>query len=197
MTNATYDPGTGMSFGGQPTDHGVFAEFYLNAVYNAFKSEKEGRAIHEDKIYVRIRTPGDNKSEVDREAKDYDKMRFAFQWAQYQQGAAQAVSGTPLEQWPMMTPATVKNLKHMGIASVDQLAAVSDGNLQNLGPGARALRDQATAYLERAGEGAATRAMAAENADLRAKLEAMEANLANLAAAVRAKEADDARNTPD
>lgn len=187
-----YDPTTGINFNaGHASDQGVFAEFYVNAVQNNAETEKQGRPIFDDKLYIRIRTPGDRKNEVDREAKDADKMRFAFQWAQYQQGATAAASGTPLEEWPLMTPATVKTLKYFGIASVDQMAAVTDGNLQNLGPGMRSVRDAAIAYLERAGEGAGTRALAAENAELRERLAAMEANLTSLTAAVRAKEAKD------
>lgn len=193
---STYDPTTGMSFNaGASSDAGVFAEFYMHAVQNNAKSEKEGRPVFDDKIYVRIRTPGDRKNEVDREAKDTDKMRFPFQWAQYQQGATAATSGTPLEEWPLMTPATVKTLKYFGINTVDEMAAVTDGNVQNLGPGMRSIRDQAKAYLERASEGAGTRALAAENVELRERLEAAEANIASLVSAIKAKEAKDGPST--
>ena len=188
-----YDTTTGMTFGGDPSDAGVFAEFYLNPVVNNFLTEKEGRPIHEDKLYVRIRQPGDRRNEVDREAKDDDKRRFPLQWARFQQGETQATSGTPLEEWPLMTPATVKNLKHMGVSSVEQLAAVTDGNLPALGMGARGLRDQAVAYLARANEGAALRKSEAENQKLREEIDALKANMDSLAAAVRAKESREAK----
>lgn len=189
--SSMYDPGTGMNFNaGNAEDRGVFAEFYMNPVINNRKTEDAGRPIFDDILYVRIRTPGDRRTEVDRQAKEDDKRRFAYQWAQYQQGATQATSGTPLEEWPLMTPATVRNLKALNISSVEELAGVTDGNLQQVGMGARALRDQAIAYLSRASEGAETRKLAAENAELRAQLEATNANLANLAALVRRKEAE-------
>lgn len=191
MSMGSYDTETGITFGAQPGDEGVFAEFYLHAVQNNFLSEKEGRPIFEDKLYIRIRSPGDRRNEVDREAKDGDKRRFPRQWMLYNQGASQATTGTPLEEWPQMTPASVKNLKSMDIHTMEGLAAVTDGNLATLGMGARVLRDGAISYLERAKEGAGTRAMAAENADLRAKLEALEANFADLAAASRRKAAKD------
>jgi hypothetical protein len=191
--SSAYDSATGIQFNaGQASDQGVFAEFETYPVQNNSKTEAEGRPIFDDKTYIRIRTPGDRRSEVHREAKDTDKQRFPLQWARFQQGMAQSSSGTPLEQWPLMTPATVLNLKAMGVATVEQLASVTDGNLTNLGMGARSLRDQAKAYLERAGEGKETRALAAENAQLREELEALKANMADLAAAVRRKEKADA-----
>ena len=190
--STTHDSRTGMDFHtANPGDKGVFAEFYLYPELNNFKTEQEGRPIYVDKIYIRIRTPGDRLSEVDREAKDQDKQRFPFQWARFEQGTQQAESGTPLEEWPLMTPATIRTYKAMNIFNVEGLAAVSDGNLQKLGPGARVFRDQAIAYLERAAEGAGTRQLAAENKDLRAELEALKLNMADLAAAVRRKEAKD------
>ena len=98
-----------------------------------------------------------------------------------------------LQALPGMTPATVKNLKHMGVSSVEQLAAVTDGNLPALGMGARGLRDQAVAYLARANEVAALRKSEAENQKLREEIDALKANMDSLAAAVRAKESREAK----
>jgi len=193
--SAVYDATTGLSFGiGQQQEQGVFAEFELTAVQNNFKTAQEGRPIFEDKVYIRIRTAGDRLNEVHREAKDQDKRRFPLQWARYVQGQEQATEGTPLEQWPLMTPGSVRSLKALNVNTVEQLAAVTDGNLDHLGMGARNLREQAQAYLARANEGAALRQATAENQNLRDEIEALKANVANLAAASRKKEATDDGN---
>lgn len=188
--SATYDPQTGLSFGGSPSDQGVYAEFYTEAVYSEFKSAEQGIPIHEDKVFIRIRQPGDRLNIVERPAKDADKQRFPMQWARFEQNEKQATEGTPLEQWPAMTPAQIATLKAMGIFSVQQMAAVSDGNLDHLGMGSRSLRDRARAYLEAAEKGAVSSKVLAENENLRAEKAALEANLADLAARVRAMEAE-------
>lgn len=61
--------------------------------------------------------------------------------------------GTPLEIMAWITPAQVANLRGVGIASVEALAAASDGILAPLGMNASAMRSQAKAWLdERAGK---------------------------------------------
>lgn len=185
----SYDPQTGLSFGDQQKDTAM-AEFYNAAIQNNFKSEREGRAIFEDKIFIRIRTPGDRHTEVDREHKEEDKYRFPLQWARFQQQEAQTLEGTPLEEWPAMTPALVRTLKAVNVPTVEALAGVSDGNLSSLGMGGRIWRDKAMAWLSSAKDGAFASKMVAENADLKAKIEAMEANLANLIAAQARKDAE-------
>lgn len=185
-----YDPQTGLEFGGQTQDSAM-AEFYNTAVQNNFKSEQEGRPIFEDRVFIRIRTPGDRHTEVDREIKEQDKHRFALQWARFQQQESQTQEGTPLEEWPAMTPALVRSFKALNVFSVEALAAVSDGNLQNLGVGARNWRDKAVSYLANAKDSAFASKMQAENADLRAQIETMQANFNDLAAKVSARSKDD------
>ncbi len=82
-----------------------------------------------------------------------------------------------------MTPALVKNFKALNIATVEALSAVSDGNLQNIGIGARVWRDKATAYLEAAEKGAASSRAQAEIEDLKAQLASLQANFADLKSA--------------
>lgn len=183
----TYDAATGMNFGNNQDT--AKAEFYNEAVQNNFKSEREGRPIFDDVVFVRIVRPGDNKSIVERPAKDEDKHRFPLQWAQFERQEAQTLSGTPLEQWPPMTPALVRSLKAINIPTVEALAGVTDGNLENIGMGARKLRDQAQAFLVAAKDGAANSQLLAENEDLRDQIKALQANFEDLKSHVGRKEA--------
>lgn len=184
----SYDAATGMEFSQQQRDTAL-AEFYNTAVANNFRSEKEGRPIFEDRVFIRIRVPGDRHTEVDREANDGDKQRFPIQWARFQQEEAQTLEGTPLEEWPAMTPALVRSLKAVNVPTVEALAAVTDGNLTNLGMGARVWRDKAIAYLENAKDGAFAAKMVAENEDLKAQIAAMQNNLNDLIEAQARKDA--------
>lgn len=184
---SNYDSVTGLTY--DRNEDRAIAEFYINAVQNNYKSEHENRPIFEDKLFIRIRVPGDRHTEVDRPAKDADKWRFPLQWARFEKEEAQSEIGTPLEAWPAMTPALVKNFKALNIANVEALADVSDGNLQNIGIGARVWRDKAKAYLEDAEKGAASSRLLAENQDLRDQIATANANMADMQAAIRRLEA--------
>jgi hypothetical protein len=183
-----YDPSTGMNFGEQKET--AIAEFYNEAVQNNFKTGQEGRPIFDDKIFIRIMIPGDRHTVVERPCKDEDKQRFPVQWARFQLQESQTADGTPLEQWPMMTPALVRTFKASNVPTVEALANVSDGNLNNLGMGAREWRERAKAYLDHAKDSAASSRLLAENEDMKAQLATMQANLDNLIAAQARKDAE-------
>lgn len=100
------------------------------------------------KDFVEIRFPGDNKTVLIRQVKEDDKMRFPNQWKAYQNGEECKANGYPLEQWPEVDEGLVREFNYKNIYTVDQLAAMSDGQLQNLGPGGRALQVKAKAFID-------------------------------------------------
>lgn len=150
--SSVYDPGTGMSFGGKESeeDRGLLVIFYPRAVHQRAQSEREGRAIYENRVYVKIEAPGNKNSVVDREAKPEDKVRFARRWQAFLENAEQVQDGTPLSDWPILTPAEIAEYKAAKIHTVEALADVPDGLLHQLGTGARTRRDKAIAWLEQA-----------------------------------------------
>ena len=147
-----------------------FAVFYTDAVHMGAESEAAGRPIYKDVPFVRIMVPGDNTNVIERKAKDEDKRRFPEAWAQYQRGESTGHSGTPLEQWPQITKAQVKEAKYLEVHTVEQLAALSDSQCQRLGMGYLELRTKAKAYLTAAADGAAVAQQAAEIERLRAEI---------------------------
>lgn len=155
------------------SENGTLVEFYQGAVEIESKSAEAGRPIFEDRDFVRIQTPGDTRTRIDRIASAKDRERFPKAWAIYQRGEQVATEGTPLEEWPMVTRSQVMELKHAGIPSVEALVGVSDGNIQRLGPGYRQLREKARAYLESADAAAKATEWARER-------EAMQAQIAEL-----------------
>lgn len=132
----------------------TFPRFHLQAVLNGFKTEQEGRQIFEDKEFVQIFTPGQARSVPNEPVNDEHKRRWPEHYRAFKEGLELACEGTPIEHWPQSTPAMVANLKVLHIKTVEQLAAVSDAGLQQMGLGARELRQKAQDYLDNASSSA-------------------------------------------
>lgn len=146
--------------------------FYVRPVQNNFRSQAEGRPIFDERDYVEIIIPG-AKDTVDRQVQEQDKDRWPEQYRRFKEDAEQATDGTPLEQWPAISVSQIAELKAKKIRTVEQLAGVSDGNLANLGLGARQLRDRALAYLEAAAGNAPLDAALLREAKLKEEIDAL------------------------
>ena len=139
------------------TDAGLYVEFYMEAVKDEEATLKEGRPIFRDVEYIQIIPAGDKNTVVVRPVKltddgntPPDNVRWPGQYAAFKNQQKQVTEGTPIEQWPILTKAQAMSFKAMNVHTVEMLAAVSDSNLQNLGMGARELRQKAIAYIEHA-----------------------------------------------
>lgn len=165
--------------------HGLHVEFFTDAVKMEFRSEQEGRPIYEDRTFVKILIPGDNKTAIEREATAGDRERFHEEFARFKNNimAAEQSVGTPLAQWAPMSRSQVKEYAHFNIHTVEQLAALSDTGKQTLGMGAQEWAAKAAAFIAKAAGSADVQKIAAENVALKARLEAMEQQFANLSAA--------------
>lgn len=180
-------PGRSVS-GGQ--NDGVFAEFFNDAIENAFKSAEQGKPFFEDRLHVRIFIAGDAKTEVVREATDLDKARFQREYEAFQRSeSTEGLVGTPLKEWGAMTKSMVRNFAAYNVFTVEQLASISDSHVQNAGLGAREWRAKAQAFIDQAKDNASATALAAENQQLRDDMVALQRQLADLAARVTAAEA--------
>jgi hypothetical protein len=169
-------------------DHRLLVTFYIKPIQDAALTLKEGRPMFIDTECVRIMTPGDKSSILDRTAHAEDKMRFAKQYQQFKAGAEQAQVGTPLEAWPMVTRAQVEELKFFGIRTVESLAEIADVHAQKF-MGINMLRQRARDYVEAA---KGTQPMAEMRAQLEEKdneIQTLNKAMADLAARVAAMEA--------
>lgn len=155
-------------------ENGALVEFYRDAVQNNFKSAQEGRPIYDEKDFVRIQTPGDTRTVIQRIASDQDKQRFPKAWEAYLRGVELAQEGTPLEEWNLVSRSQTKELKHVGIATVEALASVSDANLQRMGPGYQQLRLRAQQYLDSSQDNAKATAWAREKEALEERVRLLE-----------------------
>lgn len=106
--------------------------FYQRNELVPFKSEQEGRPIYRTADYIRVETPGDNLSVIDREAMHDDKLRYAKQFEAYKAGKMDVPEGAPLSGIFAANPEIVDTLKAFKVYTVEQLASLSDTNVQTL-----------------------------------------------------------------
>ena len=159
----------------------VFVEFYTDALELKYRSEEEGRPIFEDRAFVRLLIPGDTTNQIERVATDADKHKYPKAWARYVAGEKSAEYGTPLEQWPQITRAQMKEAKYFEIHTVENMAGLSDSHLSRLGMGFMDLRNKAKAYLDAAAGTAIATKDAAEKARMQSEIDDLKAQIAELA----------------
>ena len=136
--------------------------FYVKAVQNMFETEKQGRAIYLDVEWVDILIPGDTKTKVSRKVTEEDKHRWPHFYQAFISKREAPVVGTPIDQWPILSPAKVDELKSLNIKSIEDMAKLPDQYLEVLGMGGRELKIKAAAYLESAAGTADVQALRAE-----------------------------------
>jgi hypothetical protein len=162
--------------GGEPD--ACFVRFGIHPKEDAAASAKEGRPIYKETEYVEIMVAGDKQNVVHRPVTEKDKKRFRRQYEDWKRNAAQAAEGTPLEQWPSISRSQVEELRYFNIRTVEQLAALSDGNAAIVGP-VLSLKQKAVDFLAAAkGTGHLT--------SLRAELSAKDNQIATMAAQIAA-----------
>ena len=173
--------------GAQDPDSVMIARFYVRAVKNNFKSEKEARPIFENKIYCEYYPAGSTLLRMDVPANDIHKQRFSKQWAYFESTRKEdgGGAGTPISEWPILSPADVENLKGMKIQTIENVAAMSDNALGVLGMGIANMsphifRAKAQAYLGAAKDSALPQQQAAD-------IEAMKKQIADLTSMLQAK----------
>ena len=142
---------------------GQVVMFYNRSVQNVAKTQEQGRPYFEDKIYVRYFTPGEQRTQInDRPANASDQMRWAMQWAQFQQNKAQTVEGTPISVLYPDHPSIEAQCRAAGVYTVEQLAALSAHAIESVGMGAQAWVNYAVKYLEVASRGVSASSMRRE-----------------------------------
>lgn len=188
----------------------LHVEFFLDAIENKRKSIDAGRPIFEDVEMVRVKIAGDPKNtfiapahqECGRDRETGERItykdRFPEHYRFFADNKGSAIVGTPLSEVPWLTASKVQELKALNILTVEALAQLDGTLLQRIGIGARELKNQATAWLDKAA-GAATEAhFAAELSardevieQLRRDIEAMKGGVPLVPAEPPAETADD------
>lgn len=140
----------------------LHVEFYVDAIENKRKTIDAGRPIFEDVEMVRVKIAGDPKNTliapanaqcgIDRETgeKITYRDRFPEHYRYFADHKGTAVIGTPLSEVSWLTASKVQELKALNIMTVEALAQLDGTLLQRIGIGARELKNQAVAWLDKA-----------------------------------------------
>lgn len=161
-------------------DHKLTVRFRRAAVLNPHKSAEAKRAIFDEKDFITIWTPGSQLTVIDAPMDSgFYMQRFRAKYDQWKAGIDAAASGTPLEHFPFLfnKVGLVAELKAMHIHTVEQLAELPDGSVQNI-MGGYELRKQAIEWLSNT----AAKAVDAEKEAMAKRLSELEDQLKALTA---------------
>jgi hypothetical protein len=151
-----------------------------------------GRRITKDVDMVFIKQIGE-KDETMRNAQEwinqlYDKAMgsngnrpsIPMEWYEFakksydnwQKGYEAPRTGTPVREWPILTPAQIQNLHSMNTFTVEEISTWTENAVVMYGMGGRELRDKARLWLE-SGDAKAEQiqALQVENKSLKQKME--------------------------
>jgi hypothetical protein len=143
-------------------------------------SRESGREIWREIERVRIIIPGAVASIVVKNVDNSHRERWKAEYDAFKAGREAPVSGTALEAWPILNRAQIAELKHLQIRTVEELANLSDVQVQHIGMGGMRLRELAGAYLDEAQHEALVTKVTAENDILRSRIAALETQVNEL-----------------
>ncbi len=138
-----------VSFG---SDDKLIVWFFDKPMLNGVASRDANRPVYQNVPHVHIQQPGE-RDNFEQPATQEHASRFPRQWEAYQKKQSAKIDGTPLSVLFPTDPALVKTMEHVNIFTVEQLAALSDTAIQNIGMGGREFVSRAKAYLEAADKG--------------------------------------------
>lgn len=167
-------------------DSKLYIEFYRKPVMHHAKSKEAGRAIYEEVDYIRIHTPGDKSSVIDKPITALDIQRFSDRYNKWKAGQAEAVTGTPLTALPGITPSKAEEYKFFKIVTIEQLADAPD-NLGQKFMSFQQDKNRAKAFMEVAANNAPIEKMNEELQKRDQVIEDMQAQLEALKAQIKPK----------
>lgn len=160
-------------------DRRLVVRFSLQPRIDSKATAEAGREIYKDVEFVTILIPGDKTLTINRPIMPSDKSRFPLQYQSFKNKAGEALTGTPLSAWPLVTESQRRELDYFNIRTVDQLAEVND-NFASSMMGVQALKQQAQKYLTAAAAAQPIVAMQAELATRDNQIAALQDQVAKL-----------------
>jgi hypothetical protein len=164
-------------------DRPPYIEFKVMTEEDRAESIATGSYKTRDVDYVSIIPSGDRHLRVDRKVDEWleqvaqkvkagtgnaqhlDYFRSAYKiWKETQEVP---LSGTPIKQWPALSPSQVTNILSANIRTVEDLACANEDTMGRIGMGGRALKEKAIAWL---GAASNTGKIAEENAAMKVQL---------------------------
>lgn len=175
------------------TERPPYIEFKVMTEEDREQTIATGSFKSKDVDYVSIIPSGDRHLRVDRKVDEWleqtaqkvkagtgnaqhlDYFRSAYKvWKETQEVP---LSGTPIKQWPALSPAQVGNILSANIRTVEDLACANEDAMGRIGMGGRALKEKAIAWLSTAND---TGRIAEENAAMKVQLAQLVTDMDNL-----------------
>ena len=163
---------------GTPSKDGVFPRFYIDTVLNPYATQQAGREVWEEIEMVEMLMPGNMLTRPTAKVTDEHRNRWPEAYAAFKRGEEMSHDGRPLEEWPMLSKAQVKELKFLDFHTVEQVAEMTELAIQRIGMGARQLKTAAQAFLGSIDATLPLRNLTAENAQLKSQVDAQAHQLA-------------------
>lgn len=155
--------------------------FFSEEVELPGKSAEEGRPVYVMRDFVGITNPGSRDETVRRaEEKAKEDDYYAWAYAKWKKTQEQPVDGTPLETVPFLNKAQIRELKAIGIHTLEVLAEAPEPAMQRM-MGVRDLKKKAQAYMQAAKDTAAVTRMQAELEARDRKIEMMQKQMEQMA----------------
>lgn len=164
---------------------GVIIQFSVEAKPDKAATTTAGRPVMKDVEYIRIMTPGSSNNVVHRPVEPKDLDAYGPQYERWQKSKENPVVGQPLREWPPLRPSEVATLVHNNVRTVEELAEVSDSNLQRIGPGFMELRQRARDFIKAAKDDGHIASIRSELEETRAHLAATRKQLDEVQAELR------------
>ncbi len=160
-------------------ERAIFPRFSVWERPNPEMSAKKGMPMVDRIEVVEIMMAGQRNSQPFVKVTDRHRRQWAKEYAAWKASnqGQNVVAGMPIDIWPGLSMEQIILLKVCNVFTVQQLAAVSDTNLDRLGMGGRELREKAKKYLAEAETGAALRNAEAQNTELKQRLMFLETKM--------------------
>lgn len=139
----------------------LYVRFGLHPVKDEEKTKYTGRPVYSDVEFVRLMVPGDKNNVIHRPATDEDRRIYAKQYEAFKAGTSDGLTGTPLREWALITRSEAEMLAYYKVLTVEQLAALSDGAIGEIGP-IRHLVEKAKKHVSDAEKSAPAEKLASE-----------------------------------
>lgn len=127
---------------------GIYAEFYVEAVEQPVESAKQGRKVYKDEDWVKLHF-ADGKTVLPKRVDEDIRIRWKPEYEAWLDKREAPIEGTPLDQWPQVSPAEIRALYDINVRSVEELTQISE-QIVSMVPGGTKLQQKANAWLQSA-----------------------------------------------
>jgi hypothetical protein len=138
----------------------AYIQFELQAIEDRDESLKQGRYIAKEIEIAIITLPGSRDTiekvitpeELSIWKNNPEKQLWVKMYEAWKDGAEAPITGTPIKEWPVLSPKKVKEYLNAGIRSVEDLAALPEDACDNIGFGTRTDRQKARDWIAAAND---------------------------------------------